>query len=121
MVEPAIHGEAMTPTQRALKDLRALAFMAQVVERWNPHAKVRQDLFGCIDIVAIGHGMIIGVQVCAGASHAARRKKMLDEPAMYRWLGCGGKLELWSYSKRGARGKRKTWQLRRESIRLADF
>ena len=39
-------------------------------------AKVRQDLFGVIDVVAIHPDLgIVGVQACAGGSHAARRTK----------------------------------------------
>lgn len=125
----------MTPTQRALKDLRELGYTAQVVEKRVPYKNITQDLFGCIDIVAMRRGTvktalgwattpssgIVGIQVCAGASHAVRREKILDEPRARLWLQCGGSVEIWSYAKRGARGKRKTWQLRRESITLADF
>ena len=111
-----------SPTQRALKDLRTLGFTAQVVERFNPHAKVRQDLFGCIDIVAVREGCgILGVQACAGASHAARRAKSLDEPRLRAWLAAGGRFEVFSYAKRGGRGERKRWQLRREELTADDL
>lgn len=107
----------MSPTQRTLQALRKLGFVAAVVERWNPHARVRQDLFGCIDIVAIRDGIgILGIQACAGASHAARRDKAAAEPKLRTWLECGGRFEIWSWAKQGARGKRKTWTLRREEI-----
>jgi hypothetical protein len=36
----------MSPTQRSLAHLRRLGYQARVVERWNPFARVRQDLFG---------------------------------------------------------------------------
>ena len=44
---------ASSPTQRSLKLLRDEGYTAQVVERWNPHARVRQDLFGVIDTAAM--------------------------------------------------------------------
>ena len=111
-----------SPTQRALADLRSLGFVAQVVERFNPHAKVRQDLFGCIDIVAVREGCgILGVQACAGASHAARRAKSLAEPRLRAWLAAGGRFEVFSYAKRGGRGERKRWQLRREELTADDL
>lgn len=113
---------ASKPTQRTLAELKELGFMAQVVEKWNPHAKVRQDLFGVIDVLAVKPGVgIVGVQACAGASHAARRAKMLAEPRLRTWLLSGGRAEVWSWAKQGARGKRKTWTLRREEIRVDDL
>lgn len=112
-----------SPTQRALKDARELGFTAQVVERFNIYAKVRVDLFGCIDIVAIREGIgILGIQACADGSHAARMTKAKSEPKIQTWIAAGGRFEVWSYGLRGARGKRKTWTLRREELKIApDF
>lgn len=106
-----------SPTSRTLAKLRELGFTAQVVERWNPHARIRQDLFGCIDVIAIRPGVgIVGIQACAGASHAARVAKMKAEPRLAEWVESGGKAECWSWAKQGPRGKQKTWTLRREVI-----
>lgn len=120
----------MTPTQRTLKECKARGWTAAIVEKWNPHARVRQDLFGCIDVLAIvpaeeecpllGLPRIIGIQACAGSSHAARRTKALAEPRLRAWLAAGARFEVWSWSKRGGRGKRKLWQLRAESLTAAD-
>jgi hypothetical protein len=109
-----------SPTQRTLAELKACGWQAQVVEYWHAFAKRRIDLFGCLDIIACDPaGGIVGIQACAGASHAARRTKMLAEPRLRKWLDAGGKAEIWSWSKCGARGKRKTWTLRREPITVA--
>ncbi|MBI4326652.1 MAG: hypothetical protein HY674_15520 [Chloroflexi bacterium] len=43
----------MTPTQRSLSKLRAEGWLAVIVERWNPYDRVRQDLFGFADLLAI--------------------------------------------------------------------
>jgi hypothetical protein len=32
------------------------------------------------------------------------------------WKGAGASLEIWSLAQQGARGKQKTWQLRREAL-----
>ena len=109
----------MSPTQRAIKDLKELGFTAQVVERWNSYARVHQDLFGCIDIIACKQGVgILGIQVTSGTNHAARRSKAEDEPRIKEWMLSGGRMEIWSYSKRGGRGERKRWELRREELFL---
>lgn len=109
----------MTPTQRTLAECKRLGYTAQVVERWNQYARVRVDLFGVIDIVALTPDGILGIQACAGASHAARLKKSLDEPRLHTWIASGGLFAVWSWAKRGARGKRKTWTLRAEAISAA--
>lgn len=106
----------MSPTQRTLAECKKRGWIAQVVEKWNPHARVRQDLFGVIDVVAITHDGLLGIQACAGSSHAARRTKALAEPRLAAWLGTGCTFAVWSWAKRGERGKRKTWQLRAEQI-----
>jgi hypothetical protein len=119
----------MTPTQRTLAELRKRNWTAQVVEHWNGFARRRIDLFGVIDIVCLsefddhGNGVlhIMGVQCCAGSSHAPRRTKILNEPRARDWILAGGRLELWSWAKRAARGKRKTWTLRVEAITSAMF
>lgn len=93
-----------------------------VVERWNPYARIRQDLFGCIDIVALEpHTAIIGVQTTSGSNLAARRTKALAEPRLRLWLEAGGAFTLHGWSKQGQRGKRKLWTLREEQITLADL
>lgn len=109
-----------SPTSRTLQELKRLGFAAQVVERWNAFAKKRIDLFGIIDVVAIKPGVgIIGIQATSGTNHAARRTKSLAEPRLRLWLESGGRFEVWSWAKQGARGARKLWELRREEITVA--
>jgi hypothetical protein len=123
-----------SPTQRTLAELRKRGWTAQVVERWNPHARVRVDLFGVIDLVAIvplppGDELvppvggepsgILGIQACSATDHAQRRDKILAEPRARLWVERGGQLELWSWSKRGGRGARKLWALRVEVFTAA--
>lgn len=106
-----------SPTQRTLAHCRKAQWTAQVVEKWNPHARIRQDLFGCIDLLVLNGG-ILGVQACAGSSHSARTKKALAEPRLKTWLLSGGRFEVWSWAKRGPRGQVKRWTLRRTSVEL---
>ncbi len=112
---------SMSPTKRARAELERLGWKSQIVERWNPFARVRQDLFGCIDIVAADPSVgILGVQACAGSSHATREAKIEAEPRAVVWIESGGRIEVWSFSKRGARGKRKLWTIRRTRAFLVD-
>lgn len=108
----------MSPTQRSLAYCRDQGWAVQVVERWNPYAKIRQDLFGCIDIIACDGtgGGVLGIQATSGANHASRREKALAEPRLQKWLASPARFEVWSWSKQGPRGKRKLWTLRREAV-----
>lgn len=107
----------MSPTERTRAELKKLGFTSGIVERWNPHAHVRQDLFGCIDLVAMREDCgIIGIQATSGDNHSHRKAKAVTEPRLKTWLLCGGRFEIWSWSKKGARGKRKLWELRREEL-----
>jgi hypothetical protein len=112
----------MTPTARALAFYRELGFTCQVVERWQPQSKRRIDLYNCIDILCCRPGIgIVGVQACAGSSHAARRTKALAEPKLADWLASGGRFEVISFAKQGPRGKRKLWVARRDEVTKHDL
>lgn len=88
----------MTPTQRSLKHLRELGYQAQVVEQWNAYAKVRIDLWGCIDILAIRPGEpVLGVQ-CTSPSNLSQRVAKCRELGQ-TWLSTGSRLEAWAFRK----------------------
>jgi carbonic anhydrase len=67
-----------SPTQRTLKHLRAQGYVAQVVEKWLPVVKRRQDLFGFIDVLAIREGEVLGVQSTSGDNVSSRVKKIAE-------------------------------------------
>ena len=106
----------MSPTARSLQHLKNLGYHARVVEKWNPFARVRQDLFGA-DVLALKPGEpVLVVQATSGSNHAARREKLAGEGFIALWKGAGATLEIWSWSKQGPRGERKTWTVRRVTL-----
>jgi hypothetical protein len=108
-----------SPTQRSLKWLRQRGFTAAITERWNPHAKLRQDLFGFIDIVALSSICgIVAVQTTSGPNMAARISKIRDLLAAKVWLDAGGMIIVHGWRKVGARGKRKLWECREVRLEL---
>jgi hypothetical protein len=114
--------KSTTPTQRTLARARQLGFTCGIVEKWNPHAHVRQDLFGFADILAMREGCgLIAIQTTSDDHRADHRAKILAEPRARLWLECGNRVELWTWGKHGERGKRKLWQLHREEIALEAF
>lgn len=71
----------MTPTQRSLALLRGQGYRVAIVEHWNPHARIRQDLFGIVDLLAIRDGQTLAVQTTSGSNVAARVKKIAEAEA----------------------------------------
>lgn len=108
-----------SPTSRTLDECRALGLTAQVVERRVPYSHTTIDLWGFVDVVAIGEGFTIGIQACAGASHAARVAKIREHPNFPKVLAAGWIVECWSWSKRckDGRGSRKVWKCRKEVVK----
>ena len=107
----------MSPTARTLKRLREEGWRAQVVERFNRFANVRQDLFGVIDVVAINDLETVGVQACAAASLSARFEKIRNSEDAKLWCaGPNRRLEIHAWRKGGPRGKRKVWTVNRVPI-----
>ena len=113
----------MSPTQRSLKVLRDHGATVAVVERWNPYAKIRQDLFGFADLLALAPGKgIYAIQVCSdnGGDVAERVRKILGCEHARTFVECGGFIAVHGWGKRGAKGKKKA-KLRVVRITREDF
>ena len=101
----------VSPVQRTLAELRKRGFTAAVVERWNPHAKIRQDLFGLIDVVAVcpDSQIVWGIQVCGGNGDLAAHFAKAEASPHFAAVSAGFAFQVWTWRKLGARGKRKLW------------
>ncbi len=119
--------KSTSPTQRTLAECRKRGWTAQVVEHRVPRINVLRDLFGVIDLVVIvpaapgSDSAILGIQATTTTNAAARYDKIIAEPRARQWVEAGGRLELWSWAKRGDRGKRKLWTLRVEALAASDW
>lgn len=99
----------VSPTQRTLKHLREMGCLAQVTERWNSFARIRQDLFGVVDVLAIApDGTTIAVQTTSGSNVSARVQKIADAPETVFMRKAGWRILVWGWRK-NAKGK---WTLR---------
>lgn len=107
----------MTPTARTLKYLRTHGWTADVVERWIGPAKVRKDCFGVGDVLAFDARQTLLVQCTTADNLAAREKKVRAWAGLSDWLVGGRRLVLHGWAKRGARGKRKLWEVREVEVR----
>ena len=69
---------ATSPTENSLKYLRKQGYTVAVVEHWNPHARIRQDLFGFVDLLAIRGSETLAVQSTSWANTASRVGKIAE-------------------------------------------
>ena len=101
-----------SPTKRTLDYLKEKGYTCTITERWNAFAKIRQDLFGFIDIVALGNFSILGIQCTSGDHVAERVAKIKGLKEAVDWKLNTGRILVVGWRKVGARGKRKTWEPR---------
>lgn len=101
----------MTPTQLTLRDLRNDGWLAEVVERWNPHSRTRHDLFGFVDIVAVKGDETLAVQTTSGSNAAARVRKIADHPSLPAVREAGWRVEVHGWTRRG-----RLWAVRKIDI-----
>jgi hypothetical protein len=66
----------VTPTQRSLARLKSDGYVSAVVEKWNAHLKIRQDLFGFIDVIGVGPLGTIAVQSTSKTNFSSRWNKI---------------------------------------------
>ncbi len=110
----------VTATQRTLAALRSKGYDAAVVEKWIQTGKggFRRDLWGWCDVLALPEAgatmpaVLLGVQSTTGSNVAAHLQKLQGNASLLRWLRLGHQAEVWGWSKRGPRGKRKVWTVR---------
>mgnify|MGYP001584489199 FL=1 len=103
----------MTPTQRSLQKMRAEGWFCAITERWNPWAKIRQDLFGFVDLLCFKGDITLAVQVTTGDNVSARLAKIGQSQAAQLWLESPTRrIAVHGWAKRGPRGKRKQWTCR---------
>ena len=97
----------MTPTQLTLRHLRDKGWpLVAVVERWNPHARIRQDLFGFVDVLAIGPHGTLAVQTTSAKNVSARVNKIESDelaPAVAAARQAGWTIHVHGWAKKANR------------------
>jgi hypothetical protein len=76
----------MSLTLRTTKHLREQGYLVATVEYYSSFTKRRHDLFGCIDLLAIGNGETLAIQVTSRSNMSARIKKIEDNLALPEML-----------------------------------
>lgn len=99
----------VSPTENSLKWLRANGYVAQVTEKWNGHARIRQDLFGFCDVLAVRPGETLAIQTTSAPNVAARITKLLALPELRVCLDAGWSIRVHGWKKINGR-----WVLHRD-------
>jgi hypothetical protein len=90
-----------SPTQRSLEYLRDQGYLCAIVEHWNPFARIRQDLWGWADILAIRKDEVLAVQVTASAV-SERIKKIEASETLPKVRDAGIRIEVHGHRKNSA-------------------
>lgn len=78
---------------------------AVVVEHWNPFARIRQDLFGCIDVLALApNGETVAVQATSLSNVSKRVNKLSENEHVGAMRKCGWRLLVHGWGK-GTNGR----------------
>lgn len=88
-----------SPTERTLKALRDDGWLCAIVEKWNPHARIRQDLYGFIDILAIKPDRTLAVQACSGGDVSRRVNKITNHENLPAVREAGWAIQVWGWRK----------------------
>lgn len=112
-----------SPCARSMAALRKLGYTVAVVERWNAYVKIRQDLFGFIDLVAIHPDQkgVLGIQATSQTNVSKRVKKCLESPHFKTWIRAGNGFCVDGWVKKGAKGKRQLWEVSQRWLNLSDL
>ena len=94
---------ATSPTQLTLRLLRDEGWTAEIVERWNPHARVRQDMFGFIDVLAVKGPHTMAIQTTSAANVSSRIRKIADTPTIGAVREAGWTIRVHGWSKKKGR------------------
>lgn len=120
--------KGISNTSRTLEYLRREGYEADIVERFLAFAGkfgTRKDLFGIIDIIALGENKTYGVQSC-GAAFSEHDKTILENSMSVKWLQCGNALWLIGWTKKKRKldkgwSKAEYWTPRIKHYTLEDF
>lgn len=91
--------------------LRERGYRVAVVEKWNPHARIRQDLFGFIDLIALKDDETLAVQATSDDNVSKRIDKINDSDALADVRKAG-----WSIHVHGWKKRKNRWCCREVNI-----
>lgn len=85
--------------------MRELGYVAEVVERWvsQPAPGHRKDLFGFVDVLAVGDGNTVAIQCTSDSGVSSRVRKIADAEALPQLREAGWTVVVHGWKKQGGR------------------
>lgn len=89
--------------QRTISLLKEQGYQCTVVETYCAFTKRKKDLFGIFDILAVGNGETIAVQITSKANMSARIKKIQESEFLPEIIRSGWRIKVigWAKEKNG--------------------
>jgi hypothetical protein len=91
--------------------MRKRGYLCAVVEKWNHIVKRRQDLFGFVDVIAVGEREVIAIQATSGTNVSSRVRKITEHENLPAVRRGGIRILVHGWTKRCGR-----WQLREVDV-----
>ncbi len=98
-------------TPRSMAEMRERGYQVATVEYFNAFTRRKHDLFGCIDLLCIGNGETVAVQVTSRDNISSRRHKIEENEAYPEMLRSGWKILIHGWDKDGSRWRLKEVEL----------
>lgn len=92
---------ATSPTQLSLKKLRDEGYLVAITEKWNHFCKIRQDMWGFCDLLAIKENEVLAVQTTSASNMSARANKIADSENVGMVRKAGIKIHIHGWTKNG--------------------
>ena len=89
----------MTPSARSIAHMKSLGYIVANCDHYNYFTKRRHDLYGCIDLLCIGNGETVAVQVTSKSNMSSRIKKIEASEAFPEMLRSGWRVLVQGWSK----------------------
>jgi Fe2+ or Zn2+ uptake regulation protein len=70
--------QKISPMQKTLQLMRKQGYLCGITEHYNFFCKIRQDLFGYLDLICLKENEIIGIQTTTSAHFQERIKKIKE-------------------------------------------
>ena len=86
--------------QRTVALLKDRGYQCDVVESYNAFTKRKKDLFGIFDILAIGSGETLGIQITSKSNISARIKKIEESEYLPLLLAAGWRIIVFGWFKK---------------------
>ncbi len=86
-----------SPYAKSKQRLEKIGYRVGKCEHWNHFAKIRQDLYGCIDLIAMRPGEALLAVQPTDITSVSKRMAKAHQTAI-DWVSTGNRFEVWGWT-----------------------